>query len=220
MFVLAIIFSQLTYKLAFFVFFLISSFLGFIVIPSSLLSSIILYTIFSYKLSTDSKPPKSVSSSNHLTYFNGQINMTYGKPPGPSVNFIFECDQEKKGSETVPKCESKSDDTYECHWLTPYACRPMISVQCSIRILNGKDDDSQYDYSSLSRSTNNWQAQCTSPFSCDGASYFINVCRTVLLNGGAVRCPPTAGICMVKGYVHKILSLRVAYSEFFCPRQD
>ena len=204
----------MTYRLAFFVFCFCSP-------PSlfCLLSSITLYTNFSCKLSTDGKAVASINSSNHLTYFNGQINMTYGKPPGSSVNFIFECDQERKGRETGPKCERKSDNTYECHWPTPYACRPMTGVQCSIRIWNDKVD-SQYDYSSLSRSTNNWQAQCTSPFSCDGASYFINVCRTVLLNGGAVRCSPTAGICMVKGYVHKILSLQFAYSEIFlCPRQ-
>ena len=93
-------------------------------------------------------------------------------------------------------CEKK-DHSYECHWQTSYACRPMISVQCSIRNKDGSVDD-QYDYSSLSKSDRNWRARITGP-NMEGAAYFINVCRTVIRKGVARRCPPTSGVCMVKG---------------------
>ena len=185
------------------------------------------YNMVSTNFSTDGKSSgTSIDPSNHLTYFNGQINMTYGKSPSPSVNFIFECDQETSGLQTGPTCEKKSEKLYECFWPTAFACRPMINVQCSIRNEDGSVDD-QYDYSPLSESARNWQAQITGQ-NLDGVSYFINVCRTVLLKGGAKHCPPTAGVCMVdKGYVYMIcpylscsgpigpvLSLQILFSYF------
>ncbi|KAL9969231.1 hypothetical protein ACROYT_G021424 [Oculina patagonica] len=139
----------------------------------------------------------SVVPDNRLTYFNGRINMTYGK--SPSVNFIFECNQGTTGRDTGPTCEKKKDKSYECHWQTAYACRPMISVQCSIRNEDGSVDE-QYDFSLLSKSDRNWRARITGP-NMEGVAYFINVCRTVILpkRRPARRCPPTAGVCMVKG---------------------
>lgn len=121
--------------------------------------------------------------------------MTYGT--SPSVNFIFECNQGINGRETGPACEKKSDKLYECHWQTAFACRPMSSVQCSIRNEDGSVDD-QYDYSLLSKSERNWQARISGP-NHEGVAYFINVCRTVVRQKVARRCPPTAGVCMVKG---------------------
>lgn len=127
--------------------------------------------------------------------------MTYGKSPKLSINFIFECDQHISGQETGPACEKKPGNVYECRWPTAFACRPFINVQCSIRNEDGSVDD-QFDYSPLSKSTRNWQARVTGP-NLDDVSYFINVCRTVVLpkEGAAKHCPPTAGVCMVKGYV-------------------
>ena len=121
--------------------------------------------------------------------------MTYGK--SPSLNFTFECNPGVTGREIGPNCERKSDKLYECLWQTAYACRPMSSVQCSIRNEDGSVDD-QYDYSPLSKSERNWQARISGP-NREGVVYFINVCRTVVLQKVARRCPPTAGVCMVKG---------------------
>ena len=134
-----------------------------------------------------------MTPNNSLTYYNGQINMTYGG--SPSLNFIFECNQGTTGRETGPACE-KNDKLYECHWQTAFACRPMGSVQCSIRNEDGSVDD-QYDYSLLSKSERNWQARIQGP-NIERVIYFINVCRTVVLQKVARRCPPTAGVCMVK----------------------
>lgn len=153
-------------------------------------------------LSTDGKEGISIAPSNHLTYYNGQINMTYGKSAKPAINFIFECNQDTTGLDTGPACEKKAADLYECHWPTAFACRPLINVQCSIR---SEDDsvDEQYDFSPLSKNTENWQALITDPGAqLDDVSYFINVCRTVVLTGSAQHCPPTAGVCMVQKYVH------------------
>lgn len=140
--------------------------------------------------------------NSSLVYFNGQINMTYGMSSKTSINFIFECHQDTKSQETGPTCEKKKDKFYECRWLTAYACRPLVSVQCSIRIDDDRVGEKQFDFLPLSKSTRNWEARITSP-SFDGVSYFINVCRTVVLtkDGTASVCPPTAGVCMVKKYV-------------------
>lgn len=139
-----------------------------------------------------------------VSYFNGQINMTYGIAPGTLINFIFECDQNFAGRETGPtSCEKKDRKRYECHWLTAYACRPMVNVQCSLRDENDENKKShlinQYDFLPLSMSLRNWEARITTP-NVDGVSYFINVCRRVVLlkNGTSSVCPPTAGVCMVK----------------------
>ena len=122
--------------------------------------------------------------------------MTYGA--SPLLNFVFECNHGMTGRETGPACEKKDDkDMYECHWQTSYACRPMGSVQCSIRNEDGTVDD-QYDYSMLSKSERNWQVRIPGP-NRERVVYFINVCRTVVLRNVARRCPPTAGVCMVKG---------------------
>ena len=138
---------------------------------------------------------------------------------GTSINFTFECDRESTGKETGPSCEKKGNK-YECHWPTAYACRPLFNVQCSIRDENG-DAVKQYDFMPLSKNTNNWQARITD-INFEGVSYFINVCRTVVLpkDGDAKLCPPTAGVCMVRGYVHLpwlIFSLK-KQNKTICPR--
>jgi len=135
--------------------------------------------------------------NNNLTYYNGRINMEYGNEKSPSLVFSFECNHGITGREIGPTCEKINSSLYECHWQTAHACRPMASVQCSIRNGNGSSDD-QYDYKLLSKSERNWQARITGP-NPEGVVYFINVCRTVVLVEVARRCPPTAGVCMVKG---------------------
>ncbi|XP_022790425.1 cation-independent mannose-6-phosphate receptor-like [Stylophora pistillata] len=129
-----------------------------------------------------------------LTYYNGQIQTTYGTKP--AINITFECNQDTSGLDTGPTCEKKSN-TYDCLWQTPFACRPMISVQCSFRD-DDQDADNQYDYSSLSKSDGNWEAKVPPP-NMDRVSFFINVCRTVLLKDAAKGCPPSSGVCMHKG---------------------
>ena len=78
----------------------------------------------------------------------------------------------------------------------------MFNVQCSVRDEDG-DVVKQYDFLPLSKNKNNWQARITD-VNFEGVSYFINVCRTVVFpkDGDAKLCPPTAGVCMVRGYVH------------------
>ena len=144
-----------------------------------------------------------MDTSQNLTYYNGQIQMTYGK--NPAIKFTFECNQEITARDTGLTCEKKNEKLYECNWQTPIACRPMINVQCSIRDENG-NADTQYDYLSLSKNDRNWQARVLGP-NIEDAAYFINVCRTVILKGVAKYCSPTAGVCMVKGYVHIHISV-------------
>jgi len=148
---------------------------------------------------TDVKHGKPVSllQNNSLTYYNGRINMRYGNGTSPSLKFSFECNPHATGQKTVPTCEKKNASLYECHWQTKYSCLPLASVECSIRNGNGGSSDEQYDYTLLSKSERNWRARITGP-NLEGVVYFINVCRTVVLQD-APKCPPTAGVCMSKG---------------------
>ena len=153
-------------------------------------------------LTADGKKEESeaVALNNSLAYFNGQINMTYGTASNTSINFIFECDQRTSALETGPTCKTTTPKHYECHWLTAYACRALVSVGCSIRDEDQKTGEiNQYDFLPLSMPSRNWEALVRSEKS-DDVSYFINVCRTGFLpsDGAASVCPPTAGVCMVK----------------------
>ena len=158
-------------------------------------------------LKTGTKKVEKVVLNKNLTYYNGQIQTTYGE--NPAINITFECNQQALGLDTGPTCEKKSN-TYDCHWQTPFVCRPMISLQCSIRD-EEKDTDNQYDFSSLSKSDGNWRAKVTGP-NLDGVSFFINVCRTVLLKGAAAHCPPTSGVCKVQGYVCSDIFILTLYT--------
>ena len=136
-----------------------------------------------------------VDVNSNLSYYNGQINMTYrsvGEGQSTVLNIVFECLNTNKDA---PRCQKVDNTHYLCHWPTSYACRPLNHMQCSIRNEDGSVDE-QYDFSALSQSATNWQAKTTQPH-FKAASYFINVCRSVILTGFAASCPPTAGVCMV-----------------------
>ncbi|XP_051469304.1 cation-independent mannose-6-phosphate receptor isoform X1 [Apus apus] len=129
-----------------------------------------------------------------LTFKNGliMINYTSGekchKIYERSTAILFYCD--KTTSEPVFLKETP-DCTYMFEWHTQYACPPVKSTECSY-----KDDEGNYDFSSLTRHRENWEAIA---LSASAQKYYINVCKPLVLYGATSSCPSDASVSLVEG---------------------
>ncbi|XP_027525200.1 cation-independent mannose-6-phosphate receptor [Corapipo altera] len=130
-----------------------------------------------------------------LTFRNGliMINYTSGekchKIYERSTAILFYCD--KTTSEPVFLKETP-DCTYMFEWHTQYACPPVKSTECSY-----KDDDGNfYDFSSLMRHRENWEAIA---LSATTQKYYINVCKPLVPYGAARSCPSDAAASLMEG---------------------
>uniref|UniRef100_A0A8B9CPG0 Insulin like growth factor 2 receptor n=1 Tax=Anser brachyrhynchus TaxID=132585 RepID=A0A8B9CPG0_9AVES len=126
-----------------------------------------------------------------LTFKNGliMINYTSGekchKIYERSTAILFYCD--KTTSEPVFLKETP-DCTYMFEWHTQYACPPVKSTECSY-----KDDEGNfYDFSSLTRHRDNWEAIA---LSASTQKYYINVCKSLVPYGS---CPSDAAASIVE----------------------
>ncbi|OXB70385.1 UNVERIFIED_CONTAM: hypothetical protein H355_002798, partial [Colinus virginianus] len=133
--------------------------------------------------------------SEKLTFKNGliMINYTSGekchKIYERSTAILFYCD--KTTSEPVFLKETP-DCTYMFEWHTQYACPPVKSTECSY-----KDDEGNfYDFSSLTRHRENWEA---TDISTSTKKYYINVCKPLVPYGASHSCPPDAAASLVEG---------------------
>nr|XP_013042229.2 cation-independent mannose-6-phosphate receptor isoform X1 [Anser cygnoides] len=129
-----------------------------------------------------------------LTFKNGliMINYTSGekchKIYERSTAILFYCD--KTTSEPVFLKETP-DCTYMFEWHTQYACPPVKSTECSY-----KDDEGNfYDFSSLTRHRDNWEAIA---LSASTQKYYINVCKSLVPYGAARSCPSDAAASIVE----------------------
>nr|XP_027309114.2 LOW QUALITY PROTEIN: cation-independent mannose-6-phosphate receptor [Anas platyrhynchos] len=129
-----------------------------------------------------------------LTFKNGliMINYTSGekchKIYERSTAILFYCD--KTTSEPVFLKETP-DCTYMFEWHTQYACPPVKSTECSY-----KDDEGNfYDFSSLTRHRENWEAIA---LSASTQKYYINVCKSLVPYGAARSCPSDAAASIVE----------------------
>ncbi|XP_064014257.1 cation-independent mannose-6-phosphate receptor [Pogoniulus pusillus] len=133
--------------------------------------------------------------TENLTFRNGliMINYTNGekchKIYERSTAILFYCD--KTTSEPVFLKETP-DCTYMFEWHTQYACPPVKSTECSY-----KDDQGNfYDFSSLTRHRENWEAIA---LSASAQKYYINICRPLVLYNAAHSCPSDAAAALVEG---------------------
>ncbi|XP_074023125.1 cation-independent mannose-6-phosphate receptor [Numenius arquata] len=130
-----------------------------------------------------------------LTFKNGliMINYTSGekchKIYERSTAILFYCD--KTTSEPVFLKETP-DCTYMFEWHTQYACPPVKSTECSY-----KDNEGNfYDFSSLTRHRENWEAIA---LSASAQKYYINVCKPLVPYGAARSCPSDAAASLMEG---------------------
>ena len=96
--------------------------------------------------------------STEINYFDQEVSLRY-KYAKCSLLITFECDRTQHGEGMGPKFESLQNTcNYNLRWLTSLACRPNINVQCSIRRESSdKKTDLQYDFTPLSKPTDNWR---------------------------------------------------------------
>uniref|UniRef100_A0A673C0F7 Insulin-like growth factor 2 receptor n=1 Tax=Sphaeramia orbicularis TaxID=375764 RepID=A0A673C0F7_9TELE len=87
-------------------------------------------------------------------------------------------------------------ETEECvymfHWRTALACIPVKTTSCSYNDGQGHS----YDLSPLAMDSQNWEAEHRTG---GNQTFYINVCRSLVQQGGSWNCPSDAASCMKDG---------------------
>uniref|UniRef100_A0A8C4YYE4 Insulin-like growth factor 2 receptor n=1 Tax=Gadus morhua TaxID=8049 RepID=A0A8C4YYE4_GADMO len=140
-------------------------------------------------------------ASQTLSYVGDQLilNYTMGetchKIYNRSTEVYFSChpDQHPGAPEFIketPEC------TYMFNWETALACVPVKKISCSYN--DGKG--SSYDLSSLALDNTNWVGESTTPGSSTTQQrFYINMCRSLVPQGGSWKCPSGAAACLKEG---------------------
>ncbi|XP_041831231.1 cation-independent mannose-6-phosphate receptor [Melanotaenia boesemani] len=82
--------------------------------------------------------------------------------------------------------------TYLFSWPTALACVPVKSTSCSYNNGHGLS----YDLSSLALDSRNWEVDSNQ---VSEGQFYINVCRSLVQQGGSWKCPSSAAACMKNG---------------------
>nr|QPB70590.1 insulin-like growth factor 2 receptor [Pampus argenteus] len=124
-----------------------------------------------------------------LNYTNGEIcHKIYQR----STEIYFSChpDMHPGAPEFIketPEC------TYLFTWPTALACVPVKTTSCSYNDGQGHS----YDLSPLAMEAQNWEVE---PSTDDTSrQFYINVCRTLVQQGGSWKCPSSAASCVKVG---------------------
>ncbi|KAJ0026800.1 hypothetical protein NQD34_017800 [Periophthalmus magnuspinnatus] len=132
--------------------------------------------------------------SHNLIYVDGQIILNYTngetchKIYQRTTEVYFSCDPSKHPGE--PQFVNETPDcTYMFTWPTSLACIPVKTTSCSYNDGQGHS----YDLSSLAMDTQNWVAEHRTGGS---ERFYINVCRSLVQQGGSWKCPSSAASCM------------------------
>ncbi|XP_034018710.1 cation-independent mannose-6-phosphate receptor isoform X2 [Thalassophryne amazonica] len=124
-----------------------------------------------------------------LNYTNGEIcHKTYHR----STEIYFSCESDMHPG--VPEFINETPDcTYMFSWRTALACVPVKTTSCSYNDGQGHS----FDLSSLALDSRNWEVE---PSTGDTEMrYYINVCRSLVQQGGLWNCPSNAASCLKVG---------------------
>ncbi|KAG7219113.1 hypothetical protein INR49_019321 [Caranx melampygus] len=124
-----------------------------------------------------------------LNYTNGE---TCHKIYQRSTEIYFSCHPDKNPGEPTFIKET-SDCTYMFSWPTALACVPVKTTSCSYNDGQGHS----YDLSSLAMDSQNWEVETSSEDT--SKRYYINVCRSLVQQGGPWKCPSSAASCLKNG---------------------
>ncbi|CAN9507985.1 unnamed protein product [Ophioblennius macclurei] len=134
-------------------------------------------------------------SSQVLDYVGDQIILNYTggetchRVYQRSTQIHFSCHPDQNPGEPEFIKET-TDCTYLFTWRTALACLPTRTSSCSYI----DDQGLSYDLSSLALDSNNWEVE-VSP-SSSKQRFYINVCRSLVPQGGSWACPSGAASCM------------------------
>ncbi|KAJ8009057.1 hypothetical protein DPEC_G00084890 [Dallia pectoralis] len=135
-----------------------------------------------------SKTLRYVGDKLVLNYTGGEIcHKIYQR----STQINFFCDP--KLNPGAPEfIDETTDCTYVFTWRTALACIPVKTTSCSYQDDNGNS----YDLSSLALDSRNWVVE---PTTGQPERYYINVCKSLVQQGGSWKCPANAASCQKTG---------------------
>ncbi|XP_071019066.1 cation-independent mannose-6-phosphate receptor-like [Oncorhynchus clarkii lewisi] len=108
-----------------------------------------------------------------------------------STAIYFSC--HPKMNPGVPEfIKETAECTYLFTWRTALACIPVKTTSCSYQDSNGNS----YDLSSLALNSRNWVVE---PSTGKQERYYINVCKSLVQQGGSWKCPSNAASCLKSG---------------------
>ncbi|XP_039980957.1 cation-independent mannose-6-phosphate receptor isoform X2 [Xiphias gladius] len=124
-----------------------------------------------------------------LNYTNGE---TCHKIYQRSTEIYFSCHPDRHPG--APEFIKETPDcTYLFNWPTALACVPVKTTSCSYNDGQGHS----YDLSPLALESRNWEVE---PSTVDmGRRFYINVCRSLVQQGGSWKCPSSAASCVKVG---------------------
>ncbi|CDQ64662.1 unnamed protein product [Oncorhynchus mykiss] len=136
-------------------------------------------------------------ASQTLSYVGDQIVLNYTggetchKIYQRSTEIYFSC--HPKMNPGVPEfIKETAECTYLFTWRTALACIPVKTTSCSHQDSNGNS----YDLSSLALDSRNWVVE---PSTGKQERYYINVCKSLVQQGGSWKCPSNAASCLKSG---------------------
>ncbi|XP_035630752.1 cation-independent mannose-6-phosphate receptor [Oncorhynchus keta] len=136
-------------------------------------------------------------ASQTLSYVGDQIVLNYTggetchKIYQRSTEIYFSC--HPKMNPGVPEfIKETAECTYLFTWRTALACIPVKTTSCSYQDSNGNS----YDLSSLALDSRNWVVE---PSTGKQERYYINVCKSLVQQGGSWKCPSNAASCLKSG---------------------
>uniref|UniRef100_A0A8D0D7T5 Insulin-like growth factor 2 receptor n=1 Tax=Sander lucioperca TaxID=283035 RepID=A0A8D0D7T5_SANLU len=122
-----------------------------------------------------------------LNYTNGEVcHKIYNR----STEIYFSCHPDR---DPVKFIKETPDCTYLFRWPTALACIPVKTSSCSYN----DDQGHSYDLSPLAMNSRNWEVE---HYTGDTKTrFYINVCRSLVQQGGSWKCPSSAASCVKVG---------------------
>ncbi|XP_069028432.1 cation-independent mannose-6-phosphate receptor [Embiotoca jacksoni] len=155
-------------------------------------------TVSSCQVDGGNKAKSAGMSSQVLTFMGDQIilNYTHGEKCHEiyqrSTEIYFSCHPDRHPG--APEfLRETSECTYMFSWPTALACIPVKTTSCSYNDGHGHS----YDLSPLALDSRNWEAEL--PTDDTGKRFYINVCRSLVQQGGSWKCPSGAASCVKAG---------------------
>ncbi|XP_031169703.1 cation-independent mannose-6-phosphate receptor isoform X1 [Sander lucioperca] len=124
-----------------------------------------------------------------LNYTNGEVcHKIYNR----STEIYFSCHPDRDPG-TPEFIKETPDCTYLFRWPTALACIPVKTSSCSYN----DDQGHSYDLSPLAMNSRNWEVE---HYTGDTKTrFYINVCRSLVQQGGSWKCPSSAASCVKVG---------------------
>ncbi|XP_076612208.1 cation-independent mannose-6-phosphate receptor [Chaetodon auriga] len=137
--------------------------------------------------------------ANHvLSYVGDQLILNYTDGDtchriyNRSTEIYFSCHPDRKPG--VPEFIKETPDcTYLFSWPTALACIPVKTSSCSYNDGQGHS----YDLSPLALESRNWLVEASTDDTTK--QFYINVCRSLVQQGGSWKCPSSAASCLKVG---------------------